>query len=489
LSRFHLAWALLLGAGAAASEAAPVAPVRPNVVLILADDLGWGSLNGYGANPALVRTPHCERLAREGRRFVDASAPSSVCSPSRYALLTGRYAWRTSLQRDVLKYYEPLLIDVERLTLASLLKRHGYRTAAIGKWHLGYGDKPRVDYTAELKPGPLEVGFDYHFGVPATHGDVTGVFVEDHFVVGLKAGPRRAPVPKNFYLGKDYLGLNATDRQEDQVMRVLTSKAVAWIEQQDGTRPFFLYFAPVAVHFPVTPSPELKGTSKAGSFGDWIHELDRWVGRVLNALDQKRLASDTLVLFTSDNGGVTRNDGAEAAAIEAGLAVNGPFRGRKHTVYEGGFRVPLLARWPGRVPAGTVCDEPVSLTDLVATVAAIVGEKLPPASNAAEDSYDILPALLGEKHAGPLRDSMILHSAEGVYAVRQGPWKFIEGRPHPDVRPDEQQKGRASEHERQLYNLREDPKEENNLLDRYPEQAKRMQALLDKQRDQGFSRP
>lgn len=461
---------------------------KPNIVIILADDLGWGSLNSYGANPSLVRTPHCDRLAREGRRFTDANAPSSVCTPTRYALLTGRYCWRTSLQRDVLTFQAPLLIEAGRPTIASLLKRHAYRTAAIGKWHLGYGSKPRVDYTGELTPGPLQIGFDYHFAVPTAHGDPTGVFVENQRVVGLKPGRRKAPVPKNPYPGKQYIGLNAPDRREDQVMNVLTDKAVAWLEQQDASRPFFLYFTPVAVHFPITPSPERTGSSEAGSFGDWIHELDASVGRVLDTLERRKLSGNTLVIFTSDNGGVIKPEGPEAEAVRAGLAVNGRWRARKHSIFQGGFRVPLLARWPGRIPAGSVCDEPVSLTDFMATIAAIVGENLPPASKAAEDSYDILPELLGEKRLRPLREAMVLHSADGVFAVRQGPWKWIEGRPHPDAKPAEGD-SRKAEHKQQLYNLREDPEETKDLLSRHPEQAKRLAEILKKYREQGYSRP
>jgi arylsulfatase A-like enzyme len=460
---------------------------RPNVVIILADDLGWGSLGCYGADAALVTTPHCDRLAREGRRFTDANAPSSVCTPTRYALLTGRYCWRSPLQRDILRYDEPLLIDVGRLTIASLLKRHGYRTAAVGKWHLGYGSKPRLDYTGELSPGPLEIGFDYHFGVPATHGDVTGIFVEDHRVAGLRPGPRQAPVAGHPRRGREYLGLNAPDRREDQVMKVLTDKAVAWLEQQDPSRPFFLYFTPVAVHSPVTPSAERKGSSKAGSFGDWIRELDDSVGRVLEVLDRRKLAQDTLVVFTSDNGGVIKPGTPEGEAVRLGLAVNGRWRGRKHTIFEGGFRVPFLARWPGRIPAGGVSAEMVSLTDLLATIAAIVGERLPPPSQAAEDSHDILPALVGSQRTRPLRESMILHSADGVFAIRQGPWKWIEGRPHPDIDP-EAKKIRTAEYAPQLYNLREDPEEKTNLLRRYPEQARHLAAHLQKHRDQGFTR-
>lgn len=478
----------------------------PNIVLILADDLGWGSVGCCGASPDLVRTPHIDRLAREGRRFTDANTTSSVCSPTRYSVLTGRYCWRTSLTHEVLSYSAPLHIDPARLTIPSLLKRRGYRSAAIGKWHLGYGDGAKADYTGQLKPGPLELGFDYHFGVPSNHGDVTGVYVENHFVYRLKGkAPDTSHVPTVVADADTYapyragkagktardLGIEAPKRVDDAVMPTLTDKAVAWLGQQRPDRPFFLYFTPVAVHNPVTPSPQTKGGSKAGEFGDWIHELDASVGRILAALDQQGLAGNTLVLLTSDNGGVNeplKTDTPQTKAIQAGLIVNGNWRGGKHHVWEGGFRVPFLVRWPDRIPPGTVCEETVSLVDLLATTAAIVGDKLPPPTEGAEDSYNILPALLGEKHDGPLRPDMIVHSSDGVFAVRRGDWKWIEGRPVDDIKPGAR-KARADEFKPQLYNLRDDPAETRDLISQHPEIAQQLESLLGKYRSDGFSRP
>ena len=244
----------------------------PNVVVIMADDLGWGSVGCYGAAPAIVRTPHIDRLAREGRRFTDANTTSSVCSPTRYALVTGRYCWRTSLQSEVLGTMAPLHIEPGRLTIASLLKSRGYSTAAIGKWHLGYGTADRCDYTQELKPGPLEIGFDYHFGVPSNHGDLTGVYVENHWVFGLDRASPSSPSPPYTTQGDRKgnpprtLDLNAAKRVDDEVMATLTDKAVAWIDRQEAGRPFFLYFTPVAVHNPITPSKRNAGRSTGGSF-------------------------------------------------------------------------------------------------------------------------------------------------------------------------------------------------------------------------------
>ncbi len=358
---------------------------RPNVLVILSDDLGWGSIGCYGANPDLVRTPNIDRLAREGRRFTDGNTTSSVCSPTRYAMLTGRYCWRTDLKSEVLGTTAPLHIETTRLTIASMLKKQGYHTAAVGKWHLGYGTAQKQDFAGELKPGPLEVGFDYHFGVPSNHGDVAGVFVEDHWVYGLNKASPKEPSPPYVTIkegkaggGPKNMPLNAPKRVDEDVMSTLTDKAIAWLDQQSAANPFFLYYTPVAVHNPVTPSKQTAGTSKAGPFGDWIHELDLSVGRVIAALDKKGLLDNTLILFSSDNGGVNiERDCPQTQARNAGLKQVGPFRGGKHDVWEGGFKVPYIVRWPGHVPAGTVCAETVSIVDTIASLASIVGEKLP----------------------------------------------------------------------------------------------------------------
>jgi arylsulfatase A len=463
---------------------------RPNIVVILSDDYGWGSAGCYGANPDLIKTPNIDRLAKEGRRFTDANTTSSVCSPTRYALLTGRYCWRTSLQHEVLHVFAPLHIEPGRFNLGSLLKSKGYSTAAIGKWHLGYGTDPKVDYTKELKPGPLEIGFDYHFAVPSNHGDVTGVFVENHHVLGLRSSKvDRASAGKNFN-GAQYFGLDAPQRVDDDVMPLLTTKATEWIAKQSADKPFFLYYTPVAVHSPVTPSHGTKGSSKAGAFGDWVHELDASVGKVLETLDQKGFTKNTLVLFTADNGGVFHPEqtNAQAQAIQAGLKPCGPFRGGKHDVWEGGFRVPYIVRWPGHVPEGTTCDETLSLVDTVATIAALLDEPLPPRDKAAEDSFNMLPAWLGAKTLAPQRPHLIVHAAAGTFAIRQGPWKWIEGNFHPDTKPGAR-RSRAEQFRPQLYNLGSDISEQTEATAQNNEKAAELQALLQKQKDQGFSRP
>lgn len=486
----------------------------PNVVIILADDYGYGSAGCYGANPKLVQTPNIDRLAREGRRFTDANTTSSVCSPTRYSVLTGRYCWRTSLKSEVLSTFAPLHIEPTRLNMASLLKKHGYGTAAVGKWHLGYGTadgspKWRPDFTAELTPGPLEIGFDYHFSVPSNHGDVTGIFVENRYVYGLRNGKIPAgmklpgPVPdsddfKSTYTAEDMenpksgvriLDLDAPRRKNGRVMKVLTDKAVSWLQEQPKEKPFFLYFTPVAVHAPITPDQDLAGQSAGGLYCDWISELDRSVGRILQTLDQMGATQNTLLIFSSDNGGVKelqREDLWSTKAYHAGLLTNGSLRGGKHHVWEGGFKVPFVVRWPGHAQPGSVSDEMISLADIIATTAAIVGEPLPPAAKAAEDSHSFLPALLGEP-AKPVRDDLIVHSADGVFAIRKGPWKWIEGVPVDDIKPGAR-KAHADEYHPQLYNTHEDPAETKDVSAEHPEIVAELAALLNRYRNGGYSR-
>ena len=468
---------------------------RPNVIVILSDDLGWGSVGCYGANPELVSTPNIDRLAQEGRRFTDANTTSSVCSPTRYSMITGRYCWRTSLISEVLGTTAPLHIETTRLTVASMLKNQGYNCAAVGKWHLGYGTEAKCDYTKELKPGPLEIGFDYHFGVPANHGDLSGVYVENHWVYGLNKDSPSSPSPPYVTLGQQkgkpvkMLELNAPKRIDDEVMGTLTDKLVTWIGQQSAEKPFFVYFTPVAVHNPITPSKQTAGKSKGGPFCDFISDLDLSVGRVLDALDQQGLAKNTLVLFSSDNGGVnkTAGDTPQNVAQTAGLKPVGPFRGGKHDVWEGGFRVPYLVRWPGHVPAGTVCDETISVVDTLASIAAITGTKLPKASEAAEDSHDVSKAWLGAKYASPIRPDLIVHGADGNFAIRKGAWKWIEGVPADDVKP-AAKKARANQMQRMLYDVRQDIAEASDLSAQHSEVVKELETLLNRYRDGGYSR-
>jgi arylsulfatase A len=469
---------------------------KPNVVVILTDDLGWGSVGCYGADPALVSTPNIDRLAKEGRRFTDANTTSSVCSPTRYALMTGRYCWRTPLISEVLSTVAPLHIETTRLTVASMLKSQGYTCAAVGKWHLGYGTAEKCDFTKELKPGPLEIGFDYHFGVPSNHGDITGTYVENHWVYGLNKESPSSPSPPYVTMGQQKgktvktLELNAPKRIDDEVMATLTDKLVGWIGQQSAEKPFFVYFTPVAVHNPITPSKQTAGKSKGGPFCDFISDLDISVGRVLDALDKQGLTANTLVLFSSDNGGVNKPENAtlvQNVAQQAGLKPVGPFRGGKHDVWEGGFRVPYLVRWPGHVPAGSVCDETISIVDTLASIASITGAPLPKVSEGAEDSHDVSKAWLGAKFDSPIRPDVIVHSAAGNFAIRKGSHKWIEGIPADDVKP-AAKKAHADQFKPQLYDLKADIAETQDISAQQPNVAKELEALLNRYRNGGYSR-
>jgi arylsulfatase A-like enzyme len=485
---------------------------RPNIIVILADDYGYGSAGCYGADPKLVRTPAIDRLAAEGRRFTDGNTTSSVCSPTRYSLLTGRYCWRTTLKHEVLGTFSPLHIETTRFNLASLLKQKGYHTAAVGKWHLGYGKenedpKWRTEYKAELSPGPLDIGFDYHFGVPSNHGDLTGVYVENRFVYGLRSGQIPAGMklagpaadsddyqatygPEDTESGKaKILEIEAPRRKKERVMKVLTDKATDWLEAQPKDQPFFLYFTPVAVHNPVTPDKDLAGKSAAGPYGDWIHELDQSVGRILATLDKMGATKDTLVLFTSDNGGVFKPENErllQTTAIKAGLMINGTLRGSKHDVWEGGFKVPFIARWPGKVPAGSTAPQMVSVVDILATTAELVGTPLPAKDAGAEDSRSFLTVLLGSVDAKG-REDMIIHSADGVFALRKGRWKWIEGVPVEEIK-DGVRKTRKDQFRSQLYDTVADPAETKDVSAEHPEVVAELKDLLRRYRDGAFSR-
>jgi arylsulfatase A-like enzyme len=459
------------------------AAAPPNIIIILADDLGYGSVGCYGANPDLIRTPHIDRLAREGMRFTDAYATGSVCSPTRYAVVTGRYCWRSSLNSgEVVNTFDPLLIEPKRPTCASLLKSKGYATAMIGKWHLGYGSAKRVDYTRELKPGPLELGFDYQFAVPQNHNDVTRAFVEDHKVFGLRS-TQLTPSPGN-------IGLDAPQREDPKTEGVLADRAVAWLEKQTPGNPFFLHFAPVAVHEKITPSAESSGTSKAGPYGDFIHDLDRSVGRILDTLERLKLADNTVVFFTSDNGGVLGKPGsAEEKAATAGLKINGPLRGGKHNVWEGGFRVPWIARWPGHIQPGSTSDQLVGAVDYLATLAAITDSPLPPPAPdaAGPDSHDFLPVLLGGAKS-PIRPHLLLQSSKGVYAIRKGPWKLIASGGGITAKDGKRRKSPEDPGHSQLFNLGNDPGEQHDVSADHTELVRELTDLLNADRARGYSR-
>jgi arylsulfatase A len=472
---------------------------KPNIVLILADDLGFGDLGCYGA--AKVKTPNIDRLASEGRRFTDAHSASAVCTPSRYALLTGEYPFRKNLWGPVMNP-SPLVVDTTKPTVASLLKGQGYATACFGKWHLGFGDKPNPDWNTDLKPGPLECGFDHYFGIPVVNSHPPFVWVEDYRVVGLDpADPLKygGKPPTQLFpekmMAPAMSGAKAAHAlyREEEHGTTLTEKATAWMRgHQDA--PFFLYFATPHIHHPFTPGGRFKGSSECGVYGDFIQEFDWMVGEVMRTLDELKLRDNTLVILTSDNGGMLNQSGQ--AAWKAGHRLNGSLLGFKFDAWEGGHRVPFIARWPGKIDSGSVSNQLLCHIDLLASFAALTG------SNAtAPDSMNLLPALIG-KPGKPIRDHLVLapHKKSNL-ALREGDWVYIGARGGGGFaggKPGAHSLGGAGALKftgevnsdfangklipdapnQQLYNLATDPSQTKNVSREHPEIAQRMAARL-----------
>jgi arylsulfatase A len=486
---------LIVGAFAGVSDSDKNVVPRaksPNVVVILADDLGYGSLNSYGADLKLVRTPQIDSLAEEGVRFTQAYAPSSVCSPTRYGVLMGRYPWRTKLKVGVVNQLDPLWPSKELLNLPQWLKARGYATATIGKWHLGYGTKHHTanvdDWIDTMTPGPEVLGFDYSFNVPQNHGDMLGVYFENGKAVGYDSQNLlvglQSTAQKNYGntpYGDPFVGFDVPQRVDSQVTEQLSTRAVEWMKQQvaEGDGPFFLYFTPVAVHAPITPSVETAGSSGAGPYGDFIHDLDSSVGRILDALDGMKISDETVVIFTSDNGGEIpgSRDTPEGLAVSKGLAINGKLRGDKHTIWEGGTRVPLIVRLPEGYQArgGEVINALVNLTDVFATIVDLVayGDELP--EGAGPDSVSFLPAIQKDRGQGKtIRTSSVTANVNGILAIRSGDWKFIEG-----VLPEGfQGVSPADESLPQLYNLGDDPEETREVRLQNPDIVERLRQEL-----------
>ena len=477
-----VAFVLLAGACCAADVA------KPNVVLILADDLGYGDVGCYGATK--IKTPNIDRLAREGRIFMNAYTPGSVCSPTRYGVMAGRYFWREPRHHPTGVHAPggPLLFDLDRLTLAKLFQKNGYATGAVGKWHLGFGldDKPswRYDWSQEeIKPGPLEVGFDWFYGMAANVGNAPHIYIENHRFVGRKPGDKVEMV------GRSDIKPWSPDAEykEDRVAGEIAQKAVEFIERSKD-KPFFLYYATNIAHNNITPAAEYVGKSACGPYGDFVQELDAHVGWIMDALQKSGVLDNTLIVFTSDNGGVVAENErllAQWQAKQAGHDICGSLRGRKHSIYEGGFRVPFIVRWPGQVKAGSRSNSVLCLTDLLATFAAVLGEKLP--EKAGEDSFDALPAWTVEPNVR-VRETVVLDSASGVFAIREGDWKLIQKTELP-AEPKTKKSIADVENQNQLYNLATDPGESKNLWAEQPEVVKRLSDVLAKARQASRTRP
>jgi arylsulfatase A len=485
------------------------APTRPNILLILADDLGYGDVRCYN-DQSKVATPHLDRLAREGMRFTDAHSPATVCTPTRYSLMTGQMAFRVPRGGTVFTGIGgPSLIAPGRLTLPAMLRANGYSTACVGKWHVGltFFDKDgqpvrgngieavrRVDFSRRIEGGPVDHGFDKFFGTaccPTT--DWLYAFIEnDRLPVPPTTLIDKSKLPKHAYANDCRAGLIAPDFPMEEVDLVFLNKSREFLEQhvrESPGKPFFLFHSAQAVHLPSFAAPQFAGASKAGPHGDFIHQLDWVVGELMATLEKLGVADNTLVIFTSDNGPETtsvihmradhQHDGAR------------PWRGVKRDSWEGGHRVPFLVRWPGQVKPGTTSTQLTSLTDVMATIAAIVGAQLP--DTAAEDSFNMLPALRGEAKA-PIRPYLLTQAFRGAQtlSIRRGPWKYLDhsgsggnrydqGELKPFHIPDTAPVA--------LYNLDSDPGETKNLHADRAEIAAELRALLEQSRTTGRSRP
>ncbi|MCU0913766.1 MAG: arylsulfatase [Planctomycetes bacterium] len=503
----------LKAAGLAAAVA--LLPVRAraaqgkprNIILIYADDLGYGDLGCYGATQ--VATPHIDRIAREGVRFVNAHSTSATCTPSRYALLTGEYPWRRQ-GTGILPGDARLIIEPGRTTLPALLQRAGYQTGVVGKWHLGLG-AGHLDWNQDIAPGPLDIGFDYCFLIPATGDRVPCVYVEDRRVVGLDpqdpiqvsytkpigTDPTGRDHPELLKMhpshGHDQTIVNGISRigymtggqaarwVDEDIADTITRKATAFIEKYRA-EPFFLYFSTHDIHVPRVPHPRFAGKSGLGPRGDVIVQLDEAVGTLLATLDRLGLAEDTLLIFSSDNGPVV-DDGYRDRAVELldGHRPAGPLRGGKYSAFDAGTRVPWIVRWPGQVRPG-VSGALVSQVDLAASLAALTDQKL--AADDIPDSLDVLGALLGRTDRG--RDHLVEHA--GVLSLIQGDWKYIEPGQGPRMNVNTNiELGNVPQP--QLYHLRDDLGEKTNLAAEHPQRVREMAARLRDIRQQGRTRP
>ena len=463
---------------------------RPNIVYILADDMGYGDVSLLNCK-SKIQTRNIDRLGKEGVFFRDAHSSSAVCTPSRYSILTGRYNWRSSLKKGVLYGYDRPLIEAGRETMASFLKQHGYHTACIGKWHLGWdwplkGPAPTdIDYDAPISNGPTERGgFDYFYGINGSLDMPPYVYVENTRVA---AAPNRTTegTGKRFWRP----GPTGADFIHEDALPNFTRRACNYIARsaaEHADSPFFLYLPLPSPHTPILPSDKFKGSSGTNEYGDYCLMTDDVVGQIMDALAKAGVEKDTILVYTSDNGCSPMADFAELAAC--GHNPSHVFRGTKADIFEGGHRIPLLIRWPARIQPNSASDEIVCLSDMLATCAEILGVKLQ--DQAGEDSISNLPAWLGQKLSHPLREAIVHHSINGSFSIRQGCWKLelcpdSGGWSHPCPGVDDSSKLPPI----QLYNLEADISECANVQDQHPEIVKQLTALMAKYVRDGRSTP
>ncbi len=524
----YLIYTSLLTVGATAAqqqvEAKKKTTDQPNILYIMADDLGYGDTGCYGAEK--IKTPNIDKLATEGRLFTDAHSASAVSTPSRYALLTGEYPFRGVNPKtpevtgifNPLHPQNPLIIDINDLTLPEMMQKQGYQTACIGKWHMGFSEV-EPNWNESLEPGPMSVGFNYYFGVPIVNSAPPYVWVENDKVVGLEADD---PIE---YVGRNGKNLTPIDEYPDKVPNmysggkyahslykdegggeILLDKALKWLDKSKDA-PFFMYFATTHIHHPFTPTERFKGSSEAGIYGDFVQELDWIIGEMLTFLDENGLRDNTIVVVTSDNGAMINKGGQEA--WELGHRINGDLLGYKFGVWEGGHRVPFIVRWPGVVKAGSVSNQVISNVDMMATFAEIVGYELQPGE--APDSYNVLSSWTSNSKK-PLRDYFVMSPYNPLHVgLRMGDWIYIPaqgaggfkatnwgnnslsvegaikhtGQQNSDI---VNGKVRKDAPKNQLYNLKDDPYQTTNVIEQFPDVAKEMAAKLTELKEADHSR-
>ncbi|MEJ6603952.1 MAG: arylsulfatase [Opitutaceae bacterium] len=450
---------------------------RPNIVFILADDMGYGDVQVLNPERGKIKTPHMDRLAAEGMVFTDAHTSSSVCTPTRYGLLTGRYNWRSSLQSGVTWGYSSPIIPTGRMTVAGMLRQEGYKTALFGKWHLGLHiptvdgkETPRrglsnVDWKGRITGGPVDLGFDTFFGISASLDMTPYIYIQDDRFVG------EGTVEKEFHPGRD--GAAAPDFEAIDVLVDVGEKSVEYILQQDASQPFFTYIPLASPHTPILPTPAWQGKSGLGPYADFMMQTDAVIGQILQALEDADLADNTLVIVSSDNGCSPQ---AKFDDLNAqGHFPSAQFRGSKADLWDGGHRVPFIVRWPGQVKPGALNDALICLTDFMATSAEIVGAELP--GNVGEDSVSFLPALKGQKIVTE-RKGIIHHSISGHFAYRESKWKLLLAKSSGGWTAPREQAMSETDPKAQLYDMEADPGETTNLYEKHPKVASRLLAQL-----------
>lgn len=500
--------ATLLAALFAVAPCLSAAETPPNIVLIYGDDIGYGDFGCYGAKT--IPTPNIDRLAENGLRFTSGYCSSATCTPSRYSLLTGEYAWRKP-GTGIAPPNAAALIQPGRATVASLLKQAGYKTGIVGKWHLGLGSKPKPDWSGEIKPGPLEIGFDYSFLMPTTNDRVPCVYVEGHRVVGLDPSDpvdvfmknpdgQETGITKRDQLKMDWshghnhsivngisrigfmVGANDARWTDETMADVFSGKAIDFIErstQSESSQPFFLFFSSQDIHVPRAPNAKFVGKTPHGPRGDAVVEFDDSVGQLLQALEKSGVADNTVVIITSDNGPVLDDGYKDDAVTKLGdHKPAGPYRGGKYSKFEGGTRVPLIVHWPGQVKPG-VSDAIVSQVDFPASFVAMADSSIDLDEQAMPDSQELSQTLLGNSMKGR---TWVVEQGIGGLALRKGHWKYIEPSKGPAINKNTNTE-LANSNRPQLYNLDADPGEQNNLARQNPGQVAQMQAQLDSIRD------